>query len=212
MKIHGYWTDVPELNRDHELHLVHLWTHRWRAVGWDPWVLTEWDARKHPYFDEFDRVVSALPSVNPKSYERACYLRWLALAADGGGYMADFDLIPYLVPGQCIKLAESESPRLQMFQACSPSFVYATSKVCEALCRDVFAKAPGEQTINDQQHHSDQYALQAVPDGGMVERLDLVKGYGDPGWESAPFVHYSAGSMYPSGKVPKYRWIPQLRK
>lgn len=206
MKIFGYYCDVPDLNRQDELHLVHLWLRRWRAAGWDPWVLSEWDAAKHPYFAEFDRAISALPSVNPKPYERACYLRWLALAQVGGGFMADFDLIPYPPLKGFV-----QEPNIVLFQACAPSLVWAPKAKAEELCQRFAAGDLGVQNINGSIHHSDMYALEAIPDGDLVQRRDIVKGYGDPDWETAPLVHYSSGSMNPAGKVPKYRWIPKLR-
>lgn len=209
MNIFGYYTDVPALVRLDELKLVCLWRERW-AGGWTPVVLNEYIARKHPYFEEYDKAISAIPSVNPDGYERACWLRHLALAQVGGGYMADFDCIPYPSTDE-VRLAEMDSPRLQMFQKCAPSLFYASKQAAENICRE-FAKGTwGPQEINGKIHLSDMYSLAAMPPE-MVERHDLVKGYGDEGWETAPFVHFSSGSMKPNGKDPKWRHIPKLRK
>jgi hypothetical protein len=218
MIINGYYADVPELSRIDELKLVCLWRKRWAAAGWEPRVLSEWEARKHPYFHEYDTAIQALPCVNPKPYEVACFHRWLALCQVGGGYMADFDCIVYPpYPEEFTQppfVLETEDgalhPKLHIYQTCAPAVAYASAEVCLKLCQEFAKGTLGEQKINDKAHFSDMYMMEAMgPD--LIERHDVVKGYGDPGWETAPFVHYSAGSMAPSGKVPKWKWIPKLR-
>jgi len=223
----SYWATVPEMEPFDELKLSLLWRERWTAAGWEPFVLNEWHARQHPMFSEFDRAISALPAVNPFLYERACFLRWMALAKIGGGFMSDFDLIPYpsketeihtLIVKDCdpidylgdVRLLEG---RLQMFQRVSPSLVQASKEVCEQLCIQMMSGQFGKRDINGRTHFSDMYAIDDIglkfPD--LIERHDIVKGYADDHWETAPFVHWSNGSMSPRGKTPRYKHIPLLR-
>ncbi len=70
------------------------WERRWTAVGYNPIVLTESNARRHPSFNAFDEHVSSMPTINPKSYERSCWLRWLAMEVVGGGLATDSDVLP----------------------------------------------------------------------------------------------------------------------
>lgn len=215
MKLFGYWATVPEMLPEDELRLSLHWSDRWRAAGWEPFVLTEWQARQHPMFVEYQKAVSLFPSINPPLYEYSCWVRWLALAQVGGGFMSDFDLIPY--PTEAIKLFDinpEQAAKLQMFQRVSPSFVHASKKVCEQLCELFMTGKYGRRKIGDKDHASDQYALENIgekfPD--LIERHDLVKGYCDDHWETAPFVHYSNSATMPRGKTPRWKHIPDLRK
>jgi hypothetical protein len=70
---------------------------RYRA-GWKPYVIGEDEARDHPLYNELREKFSTLPTVNDKFYELQCYLRWVAMANLGGGFMADYDILNYGFP------------------------------------------------------------------------------------------------------------------
>mmetsp|Transcript_21931 Transcript_21931/g.32389 ORF Transcript_21931/g.32389 Transcript_21931/m.32389 type:complete len:360 (-) Transcript_21931:1018-2097(-) len=77
---------------------INEWKAAWKAAGWEPIVLTLENAKKHPQFDEFHSRVAALPmpKVNgiPSALTQLTYLRWLAVASVGGGFMCDYDVFP----------------------------------------------------------------------------------------------------------------------
>lgn len=90
-----------------EASLVKVWKRSWRARGWDPVVLSADEARRHPRFAELHARFKTLPTgSNPEAYEMACFLRWLAVAAMGGGYMTDYDAVNVGLPspaaGDCV--------------------------------------------------------------------------------------------------------------
>ncbi|KAJ8037203.1 hypothetical protein HOLleu_17959 [Holothuria leucospilota] len=70
------------------------WRMAWSSAGWTPVVLTEQHAMQHPKYDEFRKKFWDLPTINNKGYELACFLRHVAMAAVGGGWMADYDVLP----------------------------------------------------------------------------------------------------------------------
>ena len=72
---------------------VEQWKSAWMEAGWHPVILNLDDAKKHPGFSDFQGVVndSAMKGIE---YEQMCYYRWLAVAAAGGGWMADIDTYP----------------------------------------------------------------------------------------------------------------------
>merc|ERR1712071_506152 len=80
-------------------------------MGWTPKILTVDDARKHPRFEEYNKMLDDVPldgySGYRSGYNRLCYLRWLAMAAVGGGFMSDYDTVP-LVPATTSDIKQKE--------------------------------------------------------------------------------------------------------
>ena len=79
-----------DANSPHQ-RLVQEWKSYWYEAGWNPVVLSLDDAKKHP---EFDRIWKIVSSQGYNTYEVLCYVRWLAMAAVGGGWMSDYDTFP----------------------------------------------------------------------------------------------------------------------
>lgn len=80
--------------------LLEAWKEEWSIAGFKTVVLNIKDAKKHPYFEEFERIISHLFD-NHKThdmYNQMCYYRWLAMAASGGGWMCDYDTFPTNFP------------------------------------------------------------------------------------------------------------------
>jgi hypothetical protein len=77
---------------------VDVWREVWSKAGWDPKVLTQNDAAKHPRYNEMVDRFMTYPTSNPAGYELACYLRYLAMAEAGGGFMTDYDVVNVNVP------------------------------------------------------------------------------------------------------------------
>ena len=73
--------------------MLALWMRNWFHHGKDPRILTLSDAQKYPEFGHFDMIFRSFPTINNPNYEIACYHRWLALAAVGGGTLMDFDIL-----------------------------------------------------------------------------------------------------------------------
>jgi len=71
--------------------LMAAWETAWRAKGWETRVLTMDDSRKHPDFKKMDDILARL---KVSQYNRRCFFRWLAMAANGGGWMSDYDTFP----------------------------------------------------------------------------------------------------------------------
>lgn len=219
MKVFTYYTTCPGHDQESELKLIALWRDAWTRQGFEPFVLQEWHARQHPQFNEYHNVVSQLPTVNSAAYERACFIRWLALAQVGGGFMSDYDVFPRrddfdgdlgLLP-----MTGRDLNKLCMFQSRNvcPSLVYAHKSVAERVCNLFVTTAGGRREINGKPHASDQYMLEdwvATNPDWLVQK-DLVRDYeGTPDWDKAKFVHFNNGSMTPRGKVPRWKHIPAI--
>jgi len=76
-----------------------VWRQYWISRGWQPRVLTLADARRHPRYAALHSQFLRLPLGPSPDYDLACYLRYVAMAAIGGGWMCDWDVLPlHLTP------------------------------------------------------------------------------------------------------------------
>lgn len=207
LKLYTYHSHVPGLNIEHETKMILLWQEHHRRLGCDPIVLNEYIARKHPDYEQFCERIVHLPSINPGSYDRACYLRWMAMAVTGGGIMMDYDTFIYDLAA--LKLKKG---RATCYQGHVPSLFSAPAHRYQAMVKAILEYQVGDRDKqeNGKHHVSDMYLL--LHKVIEFEPLDVVKMYGEPGWETAPAVHFSTSSMQPSNKMPRFQWIPRLRK
>lgn len=199
-----YFSPVVGIDSGDAVKLLDLWSQRWTAQGWSTVVLNEDDARAHPMFAIFDAAISALPSINPPGYDRACFLRWLAMAQAGGGFMSDYDVMP-------IGFKPRPLPsRLTLFQDHNPcpSLVAGTKEEYERICRWFMAWEPSDyDKAHDRGCHvSDQNVLQQSK--GKYDLIDTVKHYSAAGWEKAGAVHFANACM--DGRHPRWQHIPAI--
>lgn len=222
MKIFSYYNDVPGISALDSLKLICAWREHWSAIGFEPFVLSEFHARAHPYFAEFEAAVKKLPSVNGPDYEFACYARWLALAQVGGGFMADYDVFsherdelggagrfPWPMTGP-------QLGKLHIFQnknVC-PCFVYASPEIALHACKAFATTSLGRREIKGGVHVSDQYIFEDLVSTGndWIETHDLVRLWSDEGWEKFPFVHFANAVAAPAGKTPRWKFVGEILK
>lgn len=80
--------------------LIAAWKEAWRNAGYDPVVLGLDDAKRHPLYDSYVQKLQTVPMMGKGGkglnilYNQLCFLRWLAMAAAGGGFMCDYDVFP----------------------------------------------------------------------------------------------------------------------
>lgn len=207
MKAFTYFEEVPQLDKHVELALIDLWKMNWKRRGFEPVVLGREDAMKHPFYEDSIALISDLPSVNPKGYDLACYLRWLAVGAREETFvlMSDYDVMNYTFE------PVRDNRQLTIYEKHVPSLVSgAPHHFVEQYERFVtYEFDPTLDKHDGKDHCSDMTIIESGDTGAVM--LDVVKHYGEPGWESAPAVHYNNGSMGPSGKKPRFLHIPKLR-
>lgn len=96
MKIYTYYNDI---NFTHQQEILSFWKHSWSYNGFDPIILSEHDAKNHPYFDSFLKdlreIYWELKGEIPTEYVICCHMRWLAYATQKNEafYVSDYDVM-----------------------------------------------------------------------------------------------------------------------
>lgn len=186
------FTYYEELNRPDEGRLIDLWCESWSAHGWNPIVLSEKDIPHFQRWKSYLKHVSTLPSVNPPGYDLACYKRWIALVARGGGLMTDYDVMNYgFTPEKAETLKVKDA--LTFFEERVPSVVFGDRHYFKLACEYIEAYQPLAGDVEaGRPHVSDMTILQKVWKSTWIKHSPVVVQYSDPGWEKALLVHYCA--------------------
>jgi len=194
-----------------------LWQDCWRNHSAEAVVLNEYHAREHPYYKYYNQDIARLPSVNPGSYDRSCFMRWLAVASAAKpaetAVMCDYDVMSY---GFTTRRAQMGILRLHEPSGV-PCLVSAQGSVFEKVCKVFAGYIPDDKDVHDGRPHvSDMTILhRLLSENEAQTRLMRVLRecleFGSPGWEFAAAVHYSNASMGSKGLKPKWKHIPTLR-
>lgn len=132
MKIYTYYEDI-DVPRQKEI--LELWKYSWQKYGFDPIVLSEIDAQRNVFYNEFIEKMQAIHlSIinNPISkYGMSCYKRWLAYATQNEErfYFSDYDVINNgFLPKEPIK-------KLHLMDGCCPCFGSGSPSEMQILCQ-----------------------------------------------------------------------------
>jgi hypothetical protein len=190
---------IPE----HEAALVDLWRESWEANGWEAIVLDESSVRVDQEVSRMLLAYRDLPSINRRKLDYYCYVRWLAVAQAGGGFMCDYDVVNY-------GFTPRPAGRLALYERSVPCLVSGTAAEYERVARffAAYAVAPDDR-LQGKLHVSDMMIL--TKNTWMFESLTGCAEFGRPGWESAGAVHFSNLSMKSRSLVPRHDHIPSLR-
>lgn len=171
--------------------MIAIWRHSWRVHGWCPVVLTPESYRGHPMLKNLTNRASALPTVNGGNYELQCYLRWLAFDTKAPGVFTDFDVVNYgLKPEEVPRIPEGEPKIVALSHAGhpNPGLFVANQAGIRVMLYDFLHGAIPLDTVRGRRHTSDMYYFfrHAKKDPG-----NRCPNAGQPGWETAPCVHWS---------------------
>ncbi len=164
---------------------VETWKQIWQSAGWKPVVLSEKHAALHPDYQEMKDKFMTYPLGTNSGYELACYLRYLALASVGGGYMTDYDTLNVNVPPspQCDylpndgKLTTHDDYVPAMVSGTEEEFNRVATMMFDADVNDVMSSV-GKTMV------SDMYLLQYFRDREMIDTAHSF--YTSPNWISDP--------------------------
>ncbi len=131
MKIYTYYEDI---NVPRQKEILELWKYSWEKNGFDPIVLSEIDAQKNIFYNEFiEKMQEIHLSIinNPISkYGMSCYKRWLAYATQNEEkfYFSDYDIINNGF------LPEQPIDKLHLMDECCPCFGSGRPSEMQILC------------------------------------------------------------------------------
>jgi len=224
MNAYTYYMPVAGLwPADTQLALIEVWKRSWKKQGWNPIVMDETWAMRHPRYAEFKRKFWELPTEYGHEYEGACFMRYAAMATiPEGGLLLDYDVINYsFAPTP----ADPKEMRLYCDlsdkQAIHAGTMLAPASLYEGLCQLFMEWVPGPMDWNPNMkphpaHHCSDlsYFMQMVH--GTRPRpawFTVVPGcavYPESSWRTSPMVHYGF-HMHADGYWPKYAHIEKIR-
>jgi hypothetical protein len=167
--------------------ILRFWERAWAFAGWNPVVLNRRIAESAPDFVPFLAEVHRKPTINPREYEDACYLRWLALRQSGGGLLADLDVFPLDGANHHLHTPDGDPVFLHAHRI--PALVWASEAGAADICR-VLVETP---VPDGGKHESDMTILQRVPVGVCVPVCNL-HGQTKDGDMAIHFAHSACGN------------------
>jgi len=87
-------TFYNEIGNAEQKQQIELWKKSWEEFGWNTKVLTLEDAKRHPSYPELSKRIESFSTCSNRHFQLSCFMRWLAFAVDGDGWMSDYDLLP----------------------------------------------------------------------------------------------------------------------
>lgn len=175
--VHTYaaWSSHAETRAEQE-RVVELWRKNWTDAGWDAQVLTEADAKRHPEYEKFRSGFEKLPIKNPKEYEMACFMRWVAMATlEHTALMVDYDVLTngYTNP----PLGDLSIPGF--FCGHVPCAVFATPSQFQKCAVEFIAA-----NCQSDMHYFERTRSAYAGGGGCIE-------HGQSGWREAKLIHFA---------------------
>jgi hypothetical protein len=171
--------------------LLKLFQESWERQGWQVRALGLDDATANRDYCTYAEAISHIPSLHWSEYKQVSFVRYLAMLQVGGGLMVDLDVINYGFKPEHLP----PEPNYTLQRGSGP---YGTQYFYGWLCYE-FARWHQTRVpcwpVEGQVHWSDMIFLSAA-----VPWVDLSRNYGEPGWETAPLVHFSNGSLYGKAK------------
>ena len=125
------------------------WVHNWRRAGWHVRVLSTFEAEHWPFYSELHARFG-----QNSQFEAHCYLPYAAMAAVGGGWLSDYDVVPISSPQGPLP----NTGKLTMHHGQIPALVSGSREEFERLVRRM------SQLFLGQKHVPKRVALEKPPD------------------------------------------------
>lgn len=186
--VHGIHPDVDYSQQQ----LIDVCRESWERNGFSFRLLSSKDIQPGPLASKYKGMAMSLPTVNPSRYERACFMRWLAMAHNGGGLMIDYDVVNV----NCREIDVADNG-MTLLQGGCPSVVYGSpDDYIRAVCRfiELAGLGSGRTIVCDRQHVSDQTMVDQCFGEKDATKLGTVIPFSDAIAPGRHLVHCSTDS------------------
>jgi len=145
--------------------LLEGWKESWQKAGFEPKVLTLADAQSHPQYKEFVAKLESTKLIGKGPpgvrYNQLCFIRWLAMAAAGGGFMCDYDVFPIKDSKHILKLYTGDFFTYDRVPGYGglPSLMAGTQSEWLRMANAILDHAHNTKPNNEYDAWSDMYAL-----------------------------------------------------
>lgn len=183
--VHARQTKREKKIHETDQRLLEAWQLAWREAGWNPVVLTLEDAQRHVLYNitmqQLDKSTLLGKGGRNEEYNRYCFLRYVAMAAVGGGVMADYDLFPLHATNTPRKPIGEDSGYFTVYQKTLnkaggvPSLCSGRATEWERMAKSIVQVAQGSTNVGWSDMLALMYLHKKLPQSHVLQ--DNVLGY-----------------------------------
>lgn len=206
--VHTYYEPLDNVDEAIQRAELAVWRESWERWGWECRVLGREDVDVTPA--DLARL-QRLPSVCPPGYDLACYLRWFAMRAIGGGFMVDYDVVNIGLRSLDISVHFPHIHCLCDYHV--PCAMHLTSAGASMWCDLLLAYEPtAEDTYEGRPHVSDMTILQRTSASQVGELLLCQEPQAMTNLTSMLHVSHHAMNAIGAGELPRHQVMSLLAR
>ena len=201
-----YFDVDPDNNPNAQQQVLELWKKTWTRFGYNPVVLTEWDATKHPEYQALKATLKNLKTDGNRKTQLAKFYRWLAFDYSGAGFYTEYDVFPNS------QFTTDDLPKAEAVNFLENGEISAVTADREGLKFLIEAIREHDYSTNLKMP-TDKEIILKESDAFWIRRTNLVGAWSIGRWAESHLVHFSyKACKNVSGTVNKLPIIEQYLK
>lgn len=203
MNVYTFHNAVPGIELRERYTMLKIWQQSWIKRGWKPIILTPIDAlQRSDYPKYFDKFFS-FPTINPKEYEIACFIRWIAVLeaakfTNQPSLMVDYDVLNNGFYPEDLTIQPFARLPVSLCRGGCPCALFGFIAQFENLIKEFVDYKPLLQdNINGRSHVSDQTIFAKICIDSPLQ--DLTRSLGEEGFEQAKLWHFNCAATTDRG-------------
>ena len=201
-----YFDVDPDNNPNVQNQILELWKKTWTRFGYNPIVLTEWDATKHPEYQNIKNILKSLKTEGNRKTQMAKFYRWLAFDYSGAGLMTEYDVMPNS------QFTTDDLPKHEAIHLLENNEVSAVTADREGL-KFLIEAIRDHDYSTSLKMPTDKEIILKDPNAFWLRKTNLVAPWSIGRWAESHMVHFSyKACKNVSGTVNKVPIIEQYLK